>query len=192
MKREDLKKLELSDEAIDAIMALHGKGIATSKAEAEAATAQVDALTSQLTKANEAVEGFKALDPAGLQKAVDDYKLAAEKAKTDAELQVAALKFDHALEGELKLARVKDPADVIPHLKRDMLKLGEDGKLIGLKEQLTPLQESKSYLFDLDEEEGTEEEEEEPQIVLGGHSRSVIGDSIAEAARKGAGLKSDA
>jgi hypothetical protein len=105
---------------------------------------------------------------------------------------VAALKFDHALEGELKAARAKDPADIVPHLKRDMLKLGEDGKLIGLKEQLDPLVESKSYLFDQDEEEDEEGTEEEPQIVLGGHSRSVIGDSIVDAARKGAGLKSDA
>lgn len=31
MKREDLKKLELSDEAIDAIMALHGKDIEAQK-----------------------------------------------------------------------------------------------------------------------------------------------------------------
>ena len=189
MKREDLKKLELSDEAVDAIMTLYGKSIEKSKVEAETVASQVTDLKEQLIKANKAIGDFKGMDIAGIQKAADDYKAAAEKATSDAELRVAALKFDHALEGELKAARAKDPADIVPHLKRDMLKLGEDGKLIGLKEQLDPLVESKSYLFDQDE--GTEEEEE-PQIVLGGHSRSVIGDSIVDAARKGAGLKSDA
>ena len=185
MKREDLKKLELSDEQVDSIMALHGKGIATSKAEAEAAVAQSATLTAQLAEAGTTIEGFKKLDVAGIQKAADDYKLAAEKATADAATAVASLKFDHALEGELKMARVKDPSDIVPHLKRDMLKMGEDGKLIGLKEQLDPLAESKPYLFDQEESE----EEEIPQIVTGSHSRSIIGDSVTDAARQGAGLK---
>ena len=199
MNRKDLEKLGLTQETLEKaglepdvleqIIVLHGKDIEKHKAALIAADASTAALQAQLTEAGATIEGFKKLDPEGLVKAVDAYKAAAEKAKTDAELQVAELKFSHALESELKAAKVKDPADIIPHLKKDMLKLGEDGKLIGLSEQLTPLQESKPYLF---EEEEENEEKEIPQIVAGSHNRSVIGDTTVAAARIAAGLKSEA
>ena len=200
MNRKDLEKLGLTQETLEKaglepdvleqIIVLHGKDIEKHKAALTAADASTAALQAQLTEAGATIEGFKKLDPEGLVKAVDAYKAAAEKAKTDAELQVAELKFSHALESELKAAKVKDPADIIPHLKKDMLKLGEDGKLIGLSEQLTPLQESKPYLFE--EEEKENEEKEIPQIVAGSHNRSVIGDTTVAAARIAAGLKSEA
>lgn len=183
MKRTDLTKLGLTDDAvIDGIMALHGKDVEAKNTDNATLTGERDALKVQLVEAGTTIEGFKKLDPAGLQKAVEDYKAAAEKATQDGAASVAAIKFDHALEKELTEARAKDPADVIPHLKKDMLKLDENGKFIGLAEQLKPLQESKSYLFESDEKTA--------KIVLGGQSKSVLGDPQMEAMRKGAGLSS--
>jgi hypothetical protein len=191
---ETLEKAGLEPDVLEQIIVLHGKDIEKWKG----IDVENIALKTQLKTASETVEGFKKLDIAGIQKAADDYKAAAEKATTDAELKLAALRFDHALEGELKAVRVKDPADIVPHLKRDMLKLGEDGKLIGLKEQLEPLMEAKPYLFedeDEEEEEGdedetdSEEEETEPRIVMGGENHSVLSDKLVDAAREAAGLK---
>lgn len=181
MNKKDLEKLGLTDEAvIDQIIVLHGKGIEAHKTAAEAAKVSADALQAQLAEANKAIEGFKGMDIEGIKKASEDYKAAAEKATTEATAQIAAIKFDHALEKELKDAKVKDPADVIPHLKRDMLKLDENGKFIGLTEQLKPLQESKAYLFDTDTPQ--------PKIVTGAQSHSVLGDATIIAAREAAGL----
>jgi dsDNA-specific endonuclease/ATPase MutS2 len=181
MNKRDLEKLGVTDEAlIDQIIVLHGKGIEAQKKAAEDALAEATGLKNQLTEANTAIDGFKKLNPEGLQKAVDDYKVAAEKAKKDAADQIASIKFDHALEKELKEAKAKDPYDVIPHLKKDMLKLGEDGKFIGLTEQLEPLKISKDYLFNSDTPT--------PKVVLGGQSKSVLSDAMTDAIRKGAGL----
>lgn len=181
MKREDLKALELSDEAIDKIMALHGKDIESHKQAVTTAETERDALKGQLDEAAKQIESFKGMDIEGVKKSADEWKAAAEQAKKDAAAQVEKIKFDHALEKELKEWKVKDPGDVIPHLKPEMLKLGEDGKFIGLKEQIEPLKSTKDYLFS--------DTKEPPRIVTGGNNQPVNMDAVTAAARTAAGLK---
>lgn len=184
MKREDLTKLGLTDDAvIDAIMTAHGKDVEKQKAAVETSKTELDTLKTQLTEANKAIEGFKKMDVDGIKAAADDYKAKYEQAQKDAADQVAAVRFDHALERELKeVYKVKDPRDVIPHLKRDTLKLDED-KFIGLKEQIEPLKSAKDYLF--------ADTVPPPKIVTGATSKSVVGDPIIDAARKAAGLSTE-
>ena len=62
----------------------------------------------------------------------------------------------------------------------NMSKLGEDGKFIGLSEQIDPLKKSKDYLF--------EDTKKPPQIVKGAKSDSVLTDGMMAIARKAAGL----
>jgi hypothetical protein len=182
MKRDDLKKLELSDDAIDAIMALHGKTIEAQKRTADTLTAELETVKGQLSEAGQAIESFKALKPDELKAAADEWKAKAEKATQDAEQMVNGLKFDYALKDALKTYKAKDPADVLPHLKRDTLKLSEDGQIVGLKEQIEPLKEAKDYLFASDEPE--------PRIVAGtGKPKSTVTDTAVMAAYKAAGLK---
>jgi len=185
MKREDLKALGIDDEGkIDAIMALNGKAIENHKGAAQTAQSENETLKTQLTEANKQIEGFKGMDIEGVKKAADDWKAKAEQAQKDATDQLAKFKFDAALEKELKETyKVKDPRDVIPHLKADMLKLDE-GKFIGLKEQIEPLQTAKDYLFKSDAPP--------PVIVKGGNSQSVLSDAMSDAARKAAGLPTPA
>jgi len=155
MKREDLEKIEgLNKEAIDSIMALNGKDIEAWKAKASTAEqaaaeakAQAESMTAQLAEAGKQIEAFKGMDIDGIKKAADDWKAKFEQAQADAQAQIEALRFDTALEKALAAYNVHDPADVLPHLKRDALKLGENGQFIGLKEQVEPLQTSKPYLF---------------------------------------------
>ncbi|RPJ29453.1 MAG: hypothetical protein EHM33_00980 [Chloroflexi bacterium] len=180
MKREQLKKLELSDEQIDKIMAMHGEDVEAQKSKITTAEAEAKTAREQLEEANKQIESFKGMDIEGVKKTADEWKQKAEQAQKDADAQVAKIRFDIALEKELKEYKVKDPSDVIPHLKADMLKLGEDGKFIGLKEQVEPLKTSKDYLFASDEKT--------PVIVTGGQNHSIIGDKIGDAIRTGAGL----
>jgi hypothetical protein len=180
MKREDLKKLELSDEAIDKIMALHGADIEANKAKVAALETESAALKGQVAEANKEIEGFKKLDPEGVKKAADEWKAKFEQAQTESAAQMAALKFDHALEGALTSAKAKNVRAVRALLKADDLKLAEDGSLVGLKDQLEKIKSENDYLFDSDTPT--------PKIVTGGNSKTVIGDSVVASARKAAGL----
>jgi predicted nucleic acid-binding Zn-ribbon protein len=180
MKREDLKKLELNDEAIDAVMKLHGADIEARKADLAAAQAEVDTLKGQLTEAGTTIEGFKKLDVDGIKAAADEWKAKAEQAALDATAQVSALKFDHALDSALTAAKAKNAKAVKALLKSEDLKLAEDGSIVGLKEQLETIKSENDYLFD--------SETPSPKIVAGGKNSSLIGDVVLDAARQAAGV----
>lgn len=72
-------------------------------------------------------------------------------AQDSADKKIDEFKRDHALEAALKDAKVKDLVSVKAHLDQDKIKY-EDGKLVGLQEQLEALQkgETTSFLFDGD------------------------------------------
>jgi len=160
MKREFLKELGIEDEVIDKIMTENGKDIEALKTQAGALTAERDGLKEQLAAANEQIEGFKELDIDGIKAAADEWKQKAEQAERDRDEKIAGLRFDHALEKQLGGAKAKDAGILMGLLNRDGLKLTEDGKILGLEEQLSKIKEEKGFLF--------EEEEETPVIVKGG------------------------
>jgi hypothetical protein len=181
MKREDLKAKGFTDEQIDYVMAEYGKAVEGHKTKLSTVETELDGLKAQLTEAGKTIEGFKGMDIEGIKKASEEYKVQAEQARKDADARVSALQFDHALERELKAAKVKDIVSVKAHLKTDALKHNAaDDTIIGLKEQLDPLRTSKDFLF--------EAEGETPTIVAGGQSRSVLSDKTVDAMRASAGL----
>ncbi len=181
MKREDLKALELTDEAIDEIMKLHGKSIEAHKAQLTEAEKQAEALQGQLEEANKAIEGFKELDVDGIKAAADEWKTKAEQAKVEAETEITRLKFDHALEGALAEAKAKNPKAVKALLNFEDLKLSqEDGSILGLDKQLEKVKTDNDYLFESDQPA--------PKIVLSGQGKAKMTDSMVVAARQAAGL----
>jgi len=153
MKREDLTKLNLTDEQVDAVMKLHGSDIEKHKGDIAAAKAELEAANKQLAEASAAIDGFKKLDIDGVRKSADEWKARAEQAQTEAAKQIADLKFDHALDQALTGAKAKNLVAVRALLKRDGLKLQDDGSILGLKEQLETLQKDSAYLFDSGKQE---------------------------------------
>lgn len=180
MKREDLKKLGLEDEAIDEVMAMHGQDIEKFKTDLEARENEVQNLGQQLSQAGEVIEGFKSMDVEGIKAAADEWKQKAEDAKKEAEEAVRTLKFDHALENSLREAKAKNPKAVRALLDLEKVDFDEDGKLKGLNEQLETVKTENDYLF--------ESEKPQPKIVDRGENTDVMGDAAVSAARKGAGL----
>ena len=183
MKRDDLKKLlgdQIGDDVIDKIMAEHGKDIEGRKSEVSTLTTERDALKTQLDQASQQIDSFKTMDIEGVKKSADEWKAKAEQAAKDAEVQVHKLKFEHALEASLTGAKAKDIKSVAAHLNTELLKMGEDGTISGLKEQLEKIQSEHDYLFVSDVPT--------PTIVTGGSNRKIMSDPIVEAARKAAGL----
>lgn len=182
MKREELKSLGLTDEQIDKVMAENGKDIEKSKSEVTAIATERDTLKTQLADAGKQIESFKGMKkPEEVDAAVAEWKTKAEQAATEAQAQVNQLKFDHALEGALTGAKVKDVVSVKAHLKSDALKLNEDGSILGLKEQLETLKTAKDFLFESDTET--------PQIITGATSKTVLTDAFDVALRQGAGIQ---
>lgn len=182
MKTEFLKSLNLSQEVIDKIMAENGKDIAVEQKKAEKAIQERDSyklkaesLETQANDANTEIQKFKDMDIDGIKKAADDWKETAEKAKADADKQISQMKFDYALSAALTGAKAKNAKAVKALLDMDGLKFNDnDGKIVGLDEQLAQIKTDNDYLFESDEPA--------PEFVKGtnGGSGSVGGKKPSE------------
>ena len=182
MKTEFLKSLNLSQEVIDKIMAENGKDIAVEQKKAEKVIQERDSyklkaesLETQVNDANTEIQKFKDMDIDGIKKAADDWKETAEKAKADADKQISQMKFDYALSAALTGAKAKNTKAVKALLDMDGLKFNDnDGKIVGLDEQLAQIKTDNDYLFESDEPA--------PEFVKGtnGGSGSVGGKKPSE------------
>ena len=182
MKTEFLKSLNLSQEMIDKIMAENGKDIAAEQKKADKIIQERDSyklkaenLEIQVNDANAEIQKFKDMDIDGIKKAADDWKETAEKAKADADKQISQMKFDYALSAALTGAKAKNTKAVKALLDMDGLKFNDnDGKIVGLDEQLAQIKTDNDYLFESDEPA--------PEFVKGtnGGSGSVGGKKPSE------------
>lgn len=86
------------------------------------------------------------------QKALEKLLAAKDKEKEDA---LKAQKVEFATREKLREAKAKDSDIVFGLLDRSKIAFGEDGKLTGLDEQLESLTKDKSFLFDVDDSEGS-------------------------------------
>ena len=199
MKKKDLTDLGIEDaEVIKAIQKLHGQGIENLKADVKTLTGEKDTLTDELTEAGKTIESFKSMDVEAIKKAADDWEAKAKEAETKREEaetkrtdEVGKLKFDHALEKELKEAGAKSTKSVKAHLKTEELKLDDEGKIPGLDTQLEGIVKEHDYLFDPKEDEDEDEEPDDLKIVKGSKKKSILSDSTVQAARTAAGLPAD-
>ena len=186
MKRDEIKKLlgdAATDDLVDQLMALHGKSVEAGKTALTTAQAEVAGLKKQVAEAGAQIEKFKDLDIEGVKKTADEWKTKAEEARTEADAQIAKLKFDHALDSALTGAKAKSPKAVKALLDADLLKLADDGKISGLKEQLETLQKDNDYLFESDAPP--------PKVVTGVKGQTTLTDGVILAARRAAGLPID-
>lgn len=159
MKTDFLKSLNLSQEVIDKIMAENGKDIAAEQKKAEKVIQERDSyklkaesLETQVNDANAEIQKFKDMDIDGIKKAADDWKEKAEQAQADADKQISEMKFDYALSAALTGAKAKNDKAVKALLDMDGLKFNDnDGKIVGLDEQLAQIKADNDYLFESDD-----------------------------------------
>lgn len=134
MKREDITALlpDISEKQLDKIMGLHGADVTNLRE--SLATAQNDLATarSELTAANQKLKDY---DPDWQSKV------------TDAQNQTSAVRRDAAIHVALTTAGARNTKAALAMLDLDKVKLGEDGKLEGLEDQLTELTKNDSWLF---------------------------------------------
>ena len=120
-----------------------------SKADFNTKNEELKTAKEQLGEANETINGFKAMDIESIKKAADDWKQKAEKAESDAAAKISQIQFDSLLESTLSTAKAKNAKAVKALLDMDGLKLN-DGKIIGLDDQLAKIKAENDYLFEGD------------------------------------------
>lgn len=150
MKREQLKELELTDEQINAVMSLNGQDIEKAKAGADTLKAENEALKKQASDFEKSIKEPKknAKNGDDLTAQIEALQEANKKQKEDFEAKVTGLKIDSAVKEALAAAKVRNPKTFKGLLDMDKVKIGEDGQLTGLEDQLAAIKQSDAYLFD--------------------------------------------
>jgi len=139
MKREFLKTLELSDEAIEKIMSENGKDVEAEKEKAQTKETELSTANGTIKSLQDAVKKFDGVD---IEKLKGDVKTWETKYNND----ISELKLHSALNTAIVAAGAKNAKLVKAAL--DMSKIKLDGESpIGLSEQLEALKKSDSYLF---------------------------------------------
>jgi len=153
-------------------------------------------LKQQLDEANGQLTTLK--EKAGLsddyKKQIDDLTAKQKTQATEYQAQIAKIKIDNAIESSLTGAKAKNIKATRALLDESKISLGEDGKLIGLSEQLEGIKKENAFMFDV-VEEGKDDGKEPNKTKLpsfgdngndGGKGGS--GDSLTNAMLAAAGL----
>lgn len=155
MKREELKKLGLSDEQMDAVMAAHGQTVQSLNTQITTLQQSETELKNQVSKNAEDLKKLQKdnSDNEELKKQLKE--LQKENAAQEEKYQESLTKVqrDSALSALLAEAKVKNPKAVAALLDDEKI-VFKDGELSGAKEQIESLQKSDAYLFDLGTKQG--------------------------------------
>lgn len=149
MKREFLEGLGLEKDAIDKIMAEHGKTLETHKTKATDLQTSLDDLDEQLKQRDKDLKDLKAKagNSEELQQQLTDLQAKYDTDKADFDSKLKTTQLSSAV--KLALAgKVHDAGLVTSLIDTGTIEIDQEGNVIkGLEEQIKTLQESKSFLF---------------------------------------------
>lgn len=150
MKREDLKKLGLEDEAIESVMKLHGQTVNGLQEQVTALQASEANLKSQNEKHEKDLKTLQKDndDNETLKQTIKDLQKQNADAKAGYEKQLVGMQRDSAIEKALATSGAKNTKAVKALLDADKI-VFKDGELSGLAEQLEAYKQSDPYMFDM-------------------------------------------
>lgn len=163
MKREFLANLDLgegahlSDAAIEAIMAEHGRDITTNQNTIQTLTTERDGLKTQLDEANKTIKSYTDMDIDGIKKSAADWET---KYNTDTKAlkdQLDAANYGFGVEravSGLKFTSEGAKKSFMADLTAKKLQL-QDGKLLGLDDFVKTYKESDPGAF-VKEDDGSD------------------------------------
>lgn len=153
MKRDDLRKLEISEEAIDKIMDWNMSDIGKEKAKTDAAKSELADVQAKLTEANGELETLRASngDAAKVQKQLDELKQKYDTETADLKGQLASRDYSDAItraisEKGLKFSSKSAQTAFIAALKEKQLEL-KDGALSGIDDFIAAQKEADPDAF---------------------------------------------
>lgn len=126
------------------------------------------------------LDGLKAVDAEGLQAEITRLQGENQTAKDDYAKELRDLQLTNAIKLALN-GKVHDEELASHLIKKDELILSEEGKVVGLDDQITSLQESKAFLF---KQDGGGEQEQQSGFQIGNpkpNNTEAINDAVASA-----------
>lgn len=149
MNREQLKEMGLNDEQVESVMGEYGKSVNKTKQDLANAQAENETYEASLAERDTQLEqlGQKAEGYDELKTEIQTMKDTNETEKTELKNQLEKTKLFYEVDQDLIINQARDPKVVRPLLDLETVKFGEDGKLMGLSEQLENLKTSHDYLF---------------------------------------------
>src|SRR5699024_245093 len=149
MKTETLQGIGLNDEQIRSVMAEYGKEINPLKQAQANAEQERDSLQSQLEDVNGQLSEAQKNSKKGseLQGQLKDLQKQFDDSKAKAEEQLQATKKDYEIAAALSKAGAKNDKAVKALLDTETVNFDDNGKLIGLSEQLEAVKKDNDFLF---------------------------------------------
>ena len=150
MKREELKKLNLTDEQIDKVMSLHGADVENSKSKIDELNKTNESLQSQIAERDKDLKTLKK-QAGDNEELTNQFKELQSKYKQDTEnlsKELQQTKLNSAVDSALGKAKVRNTTAAKALLNMDEVKLNDKGEVEGLDDQISSLQKTDGYLFD--------------------------------------------
>ena len=150
MKREELKKLNLTDEQIDKVMSLHGADVESTKSKIDELNKTNESLQSQIAERDKDLKTLKK-QAGDNEELTSQYKELQSKYKQDTEnltKELQQTKLNSAVDNALSKAKVRNSKAAKALLNLDDVKFNDKGEVEGLDDQISSLQKTDGYLFD--------------------------------------------
>lgn len=148
MKKEDLIAMGLTEEQAKKVMdSLDGNFV--TKTRFNEVNEENKTLKQSVADRDKQLEDLKKSsgDNAELKKQIETLQQQNAEQQKAHEAELKQLKLDNAIDTALTAAGAKNVKAVKPFVDTAKIKLGEDGKLTGLDEQLKEVQKTEGYLF---------------------------------------------
>lgn len=157
MKTETLQGIGLNDEQIRSVMAEFGNEINPLKQSKATAEQERDSLKTQLNEVNGQLKEAqkKAEKGSDLQNQLKDLQKQFDESKANADKQLQATKKDYEISAALSQAGAKNEKAVKALLDTEKVNFDDNGKLIGLSEQLEVVKKDNDFLFAETKESGS-------------------------------------
>ena len=148
MKKEDLIAMGLTEEQAKKVMDSLDGNLVT-KTRFNEVNEENKTLKQSVADRDKQLEDVKKSsgDNAKLKKQIETLQQQNAEQQKAHEAELKQLKLDNAIDTALTAAGAKNVKAVKPFIDTTKIKLGEDGKLTGLDEQLKEVQKTEGYLF---------------------------------------------
>lgn len=145
MKIEDLTKLGIAEETAKQVVSMNEAEVAAEAKKLTDKEAELTMATDKIAELAEVVKKFDGVDVEKMKSEIEDWR---KKYDDD----TTALKKENAISKILATCGAKDTDIVGKLLDLSIVKFGDDGKLMGIEEQLQKLKTDKSFLFNAADE----------------------------------------
>ncbi|WP_413627693.1 phage scaffolding protein [Fructilactobacillus vespulae] len=166
MKREDLRSLGLNDEQVDNVMKSHHQEIDNLNAKVTDLTTERDQLNTQLGERDKDLKKLQknSKDNEELSSQLTEMKTKYDADKQKWESNLAKTKLNGAIDAQLGQTKARDTEVIKKLIDLDSIKLGENGKVDGLQNQIDQLAKDKPYLFEGNEQQHYNPQDGEPNV----------------------------